>query len=335
VSLFAKSARKAIPTIRFGKGFSILKEDSTITPFKDWSKMSEHFRGKRGAITHPIPISFSMDDLSVSRGGVFTAPRIGKAMMYETAFLQLLGCLELPVSIAERMPSDILISIINGLIQENFTRQATVKCVDGNIYSFSFSQSRKPFTTSANMLFDYLNSKQAKQQHKYDFLFGVIQGFRSNIVMRFSDYRDKDVGGAVEILYSDALDCRPRVTGVVATPRGHIFIRNLSFVVETDDRDSVCQMTSSFITRVAANIDSYVELYPKMEQTNLTAETVAKITQRASKCLRNYKKLKVEPGMAVSKAFDALLEHREAEKNSLLAKRDISYFGNDLLELCR
>lgn len=332
----AAITKQKLPVVKFGRGFSIIQEDKKITACKEWKQIRDHFQNNTAYdVIGPNPVNFSMDGMSVSRSGTVTIPGHGDYfMMYETAFQQLLSTLELPNFIAEKMPVDVLVAIINGLIQDNFTRNATVKFTNGAIYSFGFSNANKPMGLSASQLFEHLNSKEVKQQHKMDFLFGVNQGFRSNLVMKFSDYRDKEVGGAFEILFSDAMDCKPRVTGVVVTPKGHIFIRSLSFVVDTSDIEKAYDMMSSYITRIYGEIDKYVKLHPKMESTKLTAETLEKVTSRASKCLRNYsnKPLKIEVGMTVDKVFDALLEHREGA--SIMAKRDMAYFCFDLLDLC-
>ena len=327
-----------LPVVKFGRGFSIIQEDKKIVTCKEWKQLRDHQQATFAYdVITPASFKFSMDGIEVSRSGTVTIPHYGAHfMMYETAFQQLLSALELPNFIAGKMPPDVLVAIINGLIQQDhFTRNATVKLTNGAVYSFGFSNANRPMSLSSFSLFEHINTKEVKQQHKMDFLFGVNQGFRSNIVMKFSDYRDKDVGGAVEILFSDAMDCKPRVTGLVVTPKGHIFIRDLSYVIDTNDNDKAFDMVSSFITRVAGEIDNYVKLYPRMESTKLTKENLETIKARASKCLRNYsrKPLKLEVGMTVDKAFDALLEHREGA--SLMAKRDMAYFCHDLLELCR
>jgi hypothetical protein len=336
----AAIAVKKIPVVKFGRGFPIVQEDKKVVACREWKQLKDHYSTTLAYdILEPGPVSFMLDGVEIRRGGLMFIPRWGGTgmMMYETAFQQLLSTLELPNSIAERLPVDVLIQVLKGLLADNFTRNATIKASGGHIFAFGYTQAQKAYAMSAYRLFEYLNSKDIKTQHKYDFLFGVSSGFKSNLIMKFADYRDKPIGGAVEVLFSEAMDCKPRVTGLVTTPKGHIFIRNLSFVMDTDDQDTLYDMTSSFITRISSEIGEYVKKAEKLDTAKLTADAASKLKLRASKCIKHTPSvaLKLEAGMTLSAVLDALQPHREALKNSLLGKRDIAYFANDVLtEVC-
>jgi hypothetical protein len=328
------------PTVRFGMGYPLLKEDAEIKQCREWANY-------RDSMSHDPNMydimncqfdTTNCDAVRVDKAGqIIVTDEISgerKYMMYETAFYQLLNTIQIPLSFAQRVSPGMLAELINSMISQHFTRQCFIKTYAGQAAtSFTFKTSDRPLAISAYRMFEALNTKQTKQECKIDFALALRQGFKSLCAMEFADYRGKDVKGAVEVLISDSMDCRPQVVGMVITPKSHALIRSLAFPIETDDAQKAQAMMATFITRIGSEIDRHVKLYSNLEKVRVNDEMAAKIRARASKSLKQ--PYLVQVGHTLAQQYEALQGLRKNPKNTIMGKRDVAFFAGYLLDLAR
>lgn len=328
------------PVVRFGMGYPLIKEDTEIKQCKEWTQYRDAMSHDPNLydVINPRYDSTTCDAVKIDKAGQIIVTDVdgeqNRYSMYEPAFYQLLNTLQIPMSFAQRVTPAALADLINSMLEQHFIRQCFIKTYAGRgATSFTFKTADRPLKLSAFQMFEYLNTRQLKHECKIDFEFALRQGFTSILASSFSDYRTKDVKGAVEILVSDSGSFRPFVAGMVITPLSHALIRSLTFPIETDDPDKAQAMAATYITRIGSEIDKWTKLYSNLEKTKVTEDMASKIKGRASKSLKQ--PIEVKVGNTLAQHYDALRPLRKNPKNTIVGKRDLAFFAGFLLDLAR
>ncbi len=273
-----------------------------------------------------------MDKMSFNRNG-FLNINNKKYKLYNNGLGQILNYLDIPIKYAARIPSDLLIDTINRLLAESYNKKLNYKSIGTNIFAI-FPHNLEIFTSHS--VFSSLLKKDKLGENDLKFLFATTQGWTTMVMLSLGGIKDKDDDSAghaaIEILYSDSGECKPTVSGMIVSSKGHAIIPNLSFQVDITHTPYKLFLKSleTVIVKIKQDIAPYVEKFNKMGKTKITPALDAKLQNKASKVLPV--KINSMKGKTMDEIFEQLSKARSGKEWTLWERRNFAQYIGKTLE---
>lgn len=333
---------------------SLKNISNELNYYYSWAEVENHLHCRHdGYLIHCEIHEIPCDELSINKNGVLyrkaasQAPSVrgyrkknrvppnAKYQLYKHTFHQLLNFLQIPVSFAKRISSDLLLLIVNRLLSEKYDRNLGIRLgrnSDG-FHTLSVYPSGSRSILSVYELFRKVNDGQLRDSTNIQMLYSIFDGLMASIYCRFAKRQRTDLFPGVELFYSDGFDCNPTVSGIMMNKRGFAILRSLSFPLDVSSgqsREQILKTVNSAIVQVYSSIDKFTDAKDVLQGRGLTDREVEALLSRASKMMN--KPFELCHTMTLMDIFDETMRYQNRKNIPLLEKRRAGIFAGWLIE---
>lgn len=317
-------------------------ESEKIKLFTDNHSFYDYFN-KNPALMESHRVTFVADEISIAPNGRLITSDGRDFVFYKPAFYQLLNHLQIPLKFATRIPDELFIKLINGLLSLKLTDMFTFR-LDSNNGIVAFFVEKQSRHENYNIM-SRIIERGSKFPDKMSFAFAATQHFGWMLYLRFDDGSTDDVGIGLELLSSDNFTCYPMITGTIFSPQGHAVMKKTSEPIYAKNSvgdigriNTVSAKVQSITGSLKGTMQEAAKIFGKMSEIKIQPNLKREIQNKATNMLRTSLSrknagLSLKKGMSLKEVYDNLRPLRKAINISLMEKRQISLFAGYLIEL--